>query len=263
MINRIYRTAGFGWALRAVGFLFLGLVLITNAFIRSRLTHVPKPARVKAFAEPLQEPAFMFLTSACFFFAMAVYQPGTFIALNAAHQDVRPNIANYLLSMLNASRYANMTQLCCKPAKPKISVFGRIAAGWLADRIGRFNCITLTTLLSGLFVLAAWIPATAAGSFIVFAVLVGFTNGAYVALTSACVAQISNIKQIGTRNGTNWFMYGIGALIGTPISGALITAGGGSYLYVKIFTGVAMMISGVLFIGSRYVQIGAKVFKWV
>ena len=117
--------------------------------------------------------------------------------------------------------------------------------------------------MSGLFVLAAWIPATSAGPFIVFAVLVGFTNGAYVALTSACVAQISNIKQIGTRNGTNWFMYGIGALIGTPISGALITRDGGDYLYVKIFSGVAMMTSGMLFIGSRYVQIGAKVFKWV
>jgi len=104
MINHIYRSLGFGWALRVVGFLFLGLVIVCNAFIRSRLTHVPKPARVKAFAEPLHEPAFLFLTSACFFFAMAVYQPGTFIALNAAREHVRPNIANYLLSMLNASR---------------------------------------------------------------------------------------------------------------------------------------------------------------
>lgn len=111
--------------------------------------------------------------------------------------------------------------------------------------------------------MAAWIPATSGGPFIVFALLVGFTNGAYVALTSACVAQISNIKQIGTRNGTNWFMYGIGALIGTPISGALITRDGGGYLYMKIFAGLTMLVSGFLFIGSRYVQIGFKLMKWV
>ena len=111
--------------------------------------------------------------------------------------------------------------------------------------------------------LAAWIPAKSAGPFIAFALLVGFTNGAYVALTSACVAQISNIKQIGTRNGTNWFMYGIGALIGTPISGALITRGDGDYLYMKIFAGITMLISGFLFIGSRSVQVGWKLMEWV
>jgi predicted MFS family arabinose efflux permease len=245
MVNHMYHSIGFGWALRVVGFVFLGLLAITNVLLKSRLLHVPKKPHPKDFVQPLQEPPFLFLTIACFFFAMAVYQPGTFIALNAQRDGVRSSISNYLLSMLNGS-----------------SVIGRVVAGWVADRVGRFNTMIITTFLSALFVLAAWIPAKSTAPFIVFAVLVGFTNGAYVALTSSLVAQISDIKKIGTRNGTNWFMYGIGALIGTPIAGALIERNNGDYLYMQVFAGLAMFISGCLFVASRYVQIGFG-WKWI
>jgi MFS family permease len=120
----------------------------------------------------------------------------------------------------------------------------------------------LTTFLSAVFVLAVWIPATSTAPLLVFAILIGFTNGAYVALVSALVAQISDIKQIGIRNGTNWFMYGLGALIGTPVAGALIQQDRGGYLYMKIFSGVAMFISACLFLSSRYVQVGVG-WKWI
>jgi MFS family permease len=119
-----------------------------------------------------------------------------------------------------------------------------------------------TTFLSAVFVLGVWIPATSSAILVVFAVLIGFTNGAYVALVSALVAQISDLKQIGTRNGTNWFMYGVGALIGTPVSGALIQEDRGGYLYVQIFSGVAMLISTSLFVLSRTVQVGWS-WEWI
>jgi MFS family permease len=135
-------------------------------------------------------------------------------------------------------------------------------AGRLADVMGRFNCMILTTFLSVAFVLAVWIPASSTALLIVFVTLIGFTNGAYVALVSALVAQISNLKQIGTRNGTNWFMYGIGALIGTPVAGALIQEDRGGYLYMKIFAGVAMLVSTSLFVSSRTVQVGFS-WKWI
>ena len=120
----------------------------------------------------------------------------------------------------------------------------------------------LITFLSSLFVLALWIPASSTPSIVVFACLIGFTNGAYVALVSALVAQISDIKQIGTRNGTNWFMYGIGALVGTPVAGALIQRNEGGYLYMQIFSGVAASLSTLFFVSSRVVQIGWS-WKWI
>lgn len=142
------------------------------------------------------------------------------------------------------------------------SAFGRIVAGRLADMIGRFNCMIIITLLSAIFTLALWIPAASTAPLIVFAALIGFSNGAFVALVSALVAQISDIKQIGTRNGTNWFLYAVGAFIGTPVAGALIERDDGGYLYMKIFTGVAAFIGTCLFVASRSVQIGWS-WKWI
>jgi MFS family permease len=120
----------------------------------------------------------------------------------------------------------------------------------------------LTTFLSSVFVLGVWIPASSTVVLVVFVVLIGFTNGAYVALVSALVAQISDLKQIGTRNGSNWFMYGVGALIGTPVAGALIQQDRGGYLYLQIFSGVAMFVSASLFVLSRTVQVGLS-WKWI
>jgi MFS family permease len=142
------------------------------------------------------------------------------------------------------------------------SAVGRVVAGRFADSIGRFNTMILTTFLASVFVLALWIPANSTATMVVFAALIGFTNGAFVALISAMVAQISDIKEIGTRNGTNWLFYGVGALIGTPVAGALIQRYGGGYLYMQIFSGVAMLISVMFFTASRAVQVGWA-WKWI
>ncbi|KAH8680563.1 MFS monocarboxylate transporter [Xylariales sp. PMI_506] len=245
MVNRIYHTAGFGWALRAVGFVFLGLLAIGNTFIKSRVHPTPKRFHIMDFINPLKEPRFLLVALACFSFAMAVYLPATFIILDSTSRGMDYNLASYLLAIMNA-----------------VSAVGRVVAGRVADKIGRFNTMILTTLLSAIFVLALWIPASSTAPLIVFSAFVGFTNGAYVALVSALVAQISDIKQIGTRNGTNWFAYSLGALIGTPVAGALIVRDGGGYMYMQIFSGVAMFISTCFFLASRTVQVGPA-WKWI
>ncbi|CRG83783.1 putative transporter ESBP6 [Talaromyces islandicus] len=205
MVNRLNSEVNFGWALRAVGFLFLGFVIAANFLTASRIKHVPKRFHIMDFIRPLKEPRFLLTSLACFAFAISVYLPATFIILDATKQGVDRGLASYLLAILNA-----------------VSAFGRIVAGRLADMIGRFNCMIIITLLSAIFSLALWIPAASTAPLVVFAALIGFSNGAFVALVSALVAQISDIKEIGTRNGTNWFLYAVGAFIGTPVAGALI-----------------------------------------
>jgi hypothetical protein len=104
MINHVYLQVGFGWALRAAGFVFLGLLVISNTIMRSRLKPTPKKFHVMQFIHPLEEPRFLFLTLACFTFAMAVYQPGTFIILDATSKGIDGSTASYLLAVLNAVR---------------------------------------------------------------------------------------------------------------------------------------------------------------
>ena len=131
--------------------------------------------------------------------------------------------------------------------------------GWLGDRVGRFNVMIVTTLASAILVLALWIPATSNAPIIVFAALFGFTSGCYVSMVPALVAQISDIRQIGVRSGTTFFIVSIATLTGQPIAGTLITKNDGGYLYLQIFCGIIMLVGSSLFFAARTAQCG---FSW-
>jgi hypothetical protein len=104
MVNHVYQKLNYGWALRATGFVFLTLLIIANTLTKSRLRPIPKKLQIMAFVHPLKEPPFALLTLACFSFAMAVYQPGIFINLDAIKRNMNRDLAGYLLSIMNASR---------------------------------------------------------------------------------------------------------------------------------------------------------------
>ena len=116
-----------------------------------------------------------------------------------------------------------------------------------------------TTILTAILVLALWLPSSGPAPIIVFATLFGFTSGTYVAMTPAIVAQISDIRAIGVRNGTNFFFVSFAALIGNPIAGALIGRDNGGYKYMQTFCGVTMFVGFAFFVVARSVQVG---FKW-
>lgn len=45
-----------------------------------------------------------------------------------------------------------------------------------------------------------------------------------------------------------------GALIGTPVAGALISGSGGSYVGAQVFAGSCLAVGGVLFVAAREVK---------
>lgn len=136
------------------------------------------------------------------------------------------------------------------------SVFGRIIPGYLGDRFGRFNVTIATSVFSTIIVLALWIPGRDNAAIIVFSFLYGFASGAFVAIVVALVAQVSDIRQIGVRNGTNFFVISWAALTGNPIAGALISHNNGGYIGLQIFCGVVIFVGALFFIASRHVQVG-------
>ena len=74
------------------------------------------------------------------------------------------------------------------------------------------------------------------------------------------VAQISDVRQIGVRNGTNFFVVSFAALCGNPTGGALIAQDQADYTYLQIFSGLTMAVGGCLYAASRRVQVGA--WQW-
>ncbi|KAL7270146.1 hypothetical protein RUND412_007153 [Rhizina undulata] len=104
-------------------------------------------------------------------------------------------LANYLVSILNAA-----------------SLFEHILPKRLGDKFGSFNMMMLITYGSGVLILALWIPGTGHIPTILFAAFYGFTTGAFVSFVTEFLAQISDIREIGVRNGAVFAMVSWAAL---------------------------------------------------
>jgi MFS family permease len=80
-------------------------------------------------------------------------------------------------------------------------VIGRIAPAYLSDTLGRFNLLAPAAFLSGVLCVLFWMFARALVPLMLFAAAYGFTSGAFISVITPCVAQISDIRQIGSRIG--------------------------------------------------------------
>lgn len=80
-------------------------------------------------------------------------------------------------------------------------ILGRLAPAFLADVLGRFNVIVPCAFLAGLSTLVIWTFSRSLVAIMLFAVVYGFFSGAFNALIIPCIAQISEIREIGVRIG--------------------------------------------------------------
>lgn len=242
MMSKMIDQVGFPWAIRAVAFLFLFLLGIACLTVKSRLPPRPRPFVFKEYVDGLRQPSFTTTAIGLFLFFWGMFLPFNFVILQARAQGMDENLVIYLLPIMNA-----------------VSILGRIVPGIVADRWGRYNVMILITFISALFCLALWIPGRSNASIIVFLVIFGFSSGGFVSLGPALIAQISDMRQIGTRTGTAYAVQSFGALTGSPIAGAIVAAQGGSYLGLQLFCGFAMIAAVGVFIMARTVQVGFKV----
>jgi MFS family permease len=122
--------------------------------------------------------------------------------------------------------------------------------------------MVLTTFFSSILVLALWLPSKGNAPAIVFSALYGFGSGAFVSLAPALVAQISDLRQVGVRNGTFFAVISFAALTGTPIGGALVPdVLNDDYTRLQIFAGVVMIAGSVMFVFARGAVGGFKLTK--
>ena len=142
------------------------------------------------------------------------------------------------------------------------SIFGRTVPNALADKLGRFNVMIVTSVFTAIIALGLWLPATGNAPIIVSAVLLGIGTGAGIGLTPVLVAQLSPIEDIGVRTGTVFFVAAFAGLTGSPIGGQIISDDHGSFRYAIVFGGVSSAIGACLFLMTRFVVagLGAKKF---
>ncbi|AEO70605.1 33d094ba-845c-4e87-b8a7-bf7859a3c5bf [Thermothielavioides terrestris] len=241
MMNRLIDEVGFGWAMRIAAFMILFLLAISCLTIRSRVPPSPRPLSRDALAQPFRDVKMILLTVGFVLLTFGVFIPIDYLVVEAITEGMKPDLAQYLIAMLNAG-----------------SIFGRGSAGFLADRFGTYNIFTLVCYLAGILILALWIPATSNAAIVVFAILFGFSSGAYVALSAALVAAISPFPQIGYRIGLIFLSSSVSGLTTNPIAGAILDHDNGSYVGMKVFAGVLLIAGTTLVFGARLYQTGPK-----
>ncbi|KAJ5088766.1 MFS transporter asaE [Penicillium angulare] len=244
MVSKLIPQVGFGWAMRICAFLILFMLGIANLTLKSRLPHVKKPFKIWNFVKPLTDIKFVVTVAAAFCFFWGMFLPFTFVITQAEEYGMSSDLSQYLIPILNAA-----------------SIFGRTLPGYLADRLGRYNIMIFFSYFSGILVLALWLPSRGNVPAILFSALYGFGSGAFVSLAPALIAQISDLREIGFRNGTCFSIISIAALTGTPIGGALVpNVLTDSYTKLQIFAGVVMVVGASLFVVARIV-VGGTVLK--
>ena len=113
-----------------------------------------------------------------------LFIPNFYIVDYAQAHNIESSTAFYVLAVLNAG-----------------GVVGRVAPSYLSDVFGRFNVLVPCAFLAGLATLVFWPFARSVAPVMLYAATYGFFSGAFNALIMPCIAQVSEIREIGSRIG--------------------------------------------------------------
>ncbi|RAH65477.1 MCT family MFS transporter [Aspergillus aculeatinus CBS 121060] len=247
MTRRLVVQVGFGWAMRVAAFLIMGLLGVMCLTIRDRGAgrgrgdggEKKKKMDREAVLRPWREIKMRFLVAGFVLLTFGVYIPTNFVETAAIKSGMRLQLAQYVVPMLNAG-----------------SLLGRMAAGFLSDKVGVYNIFLLVCTITGILILGLWIPATTDAANIAFAVLYGVTSGAYFSLPPALVAKLAPLPEIGYWTGVLYLFSSIGGLTTNPIAGAILAQDNGSYTGMKIFSGLLLLAGTMLVLVTRIRQTG-------
>ncbi|OCT52108.1 monocarboxylate permease like proteinue, mch4 [Cladophialophora carrionii] len=237
VFRRMQQEVGFAWATRTLGFLSFATVWFSVFVMRPRI--MPKQRRPLTDLAAFKElPYTLFCLSMVFGF-IGLYGPLYYIGPYAIQEGITgEDLGFYLLPIINAA-----------------SVFGRIIPNTIADMIGPLNvlfpCATIAAILA-----LAWIGIKSLGGIIAFALIYGFFSGGFVSLPPVAIVTLtSDMSKIGTRMGQCFFLSAFGLLVGTPVSGAILK-NTGSWVGVQLWSGAAIMVTGMLLLWARVAVVG-------
>jgi MFS family permease len=252
-LQRLFSAVGFAWATRIIGFIFIACCAVAIALIRSRLP--PKPGQaVMPDLKILKNRAYLLCTMGTYFMEWALFVPIAYLTSFATSTGaMSPAFSYQLIAILNAG-----------------SCLGRWAPGYVGDKLGRFNSMIAALVLCTATSITLWLPAsvlspstpnealTVKALSIVYALIFGFASGSNISLTPVCVGQLCDTNEYGRYYATCYTIVSFGTLTGIPIAGSLISATGGHYWGVVVWTILCYLVSLVCFIWSRAEMVGWK-----
>ena len=158
---------GYQWAIRILGFIFSGCLIIGNILMKPRLPPSPEAKSQAIFSLHLfGDPGFSFLTASIFGVEIVLFGAlGILPTYASMSTDFPSDTGFYLIAVMNG-----------------VSCFGRIIPGFVSDVYGRFNVFGVMILATLVVMLVIWIPFghTDLAALYVFVALFGFGTGSWM-----------------------------------------------------------------------------------
>ncbi|KAI1458557.1 MFS general substrate transporter [Annulohypoxylon moriforme] len=238
MARQLLPAVGFGWAVRAIGFVQLGTLSFSIAFMKSRLP----PRRAGSLVEwpAFRELEYTFYALGMYFNFWGVYFVFYYLA-SFSRSAITPTLSYTdslnLLLVLNG-----------------IGVLGRLLPNHLADKVGPLNMMIPTCLACGVCLLA-WMAVHTPGQLYGWASIYGIAAGSLQSLFPAGLSSLTtDLRKQGTRMGMVFTIVSFAVLTGNPIAGAIIGAMEGKYYGAQGFTGACLLVGMGFLVAARVVR---------
>ncbi|KAF9691274.1 hypothetical protein EKO04_010774 [Ascochyta lentis] len=233
MARTLLPTIGFGWTLRAMGFIQLGTFAI--ALMCSRPKRTPKKSAPILDWAVFREPVFTLYLVGSFLAFVGVFFPFFFLSSYAREKQGMSYTQSLNLTLtLNGIGFA-----------------ARLLPSLIARYVGTLNMF-ITFVFCSAICMYTWIPVHSTPGLYIWTAFYSLSVGGVQSLFLAVVPVInSDISKIGARLGIISAAVGIGALIGSPISGVIIASNGGSYAGAQAFSGSTLVAGGFVVLAAR------------
>ncbi|KAG1731102.1 major facilitator superfamily domain-containing protein [Suillus paluster] len=232
--NLLSGPLGFANAIRASAGLVSALLLIACLCMRTRLDPPTTTVNYTAAARKcIRDIPFILMIAGGFFFQIGLYYPMFFLQLDSIKHGISVTFSFYSLVILNVSNCA-----------------GRVTSGFIAAYTGVPNLTIVATISCGVLNLGL-IGLRNLADVVVLGVLYGYFAGLYIGVWVPLMANLTpDLSELGARMGICFFMSGFGTLIGTPISGALLTSNY-TWWIPSLFSGVIALVGSMMYIIMR------------
>ncbi|KAH7348244.1 major facilitator superfamily domain-containing protein [Pyrenochaeta sp. MPI-SDFR-AT-0127] len=243
VVRQLLPKLGFGWTVRVLGFINVASLALVIAFMKPRL-----PPRKSG---PLIEwDAFRDMPYVLHVLGMCFLMPPVYCVFYYIASFARDTLSMPYTTSLNLVILLN-----------GVGFPARVLPGFIADRyIGVLNVLVIC-LLGNIIILWSWLSVKSIATYYVWTVCYGIFGAAFQSLFPTTIAAYSSdITKTGTRLGMAFTVIGFSALVGGPISGALLQVADGDYRAPIAWASASTVLGTLICITARCVKFGWKVW---
>jgi MFS family permease len=256
MVRTLLPTIGFGWTLRAIGFIQLATFAV--ALVCGRPKKAPRKSSPLLDLSVFRETAFNLLLVGSFLvnssrFLLQSLLRDTNTLLTALQAFLGVFFPFFFLSSYAREKrgmsYTDSLNLTL--VLNGIGFAGRLLPSLIARYCGTMN-VYVTFIFCSALCMYTWIPVHSTPGLYAWTTVYSLSVGGVQSLSLAIVPIIiSDTSKMGASFGIVFAAIGVGALLGSPVCGAIITSSGGSYTGAQAFSGSVLVAGGLIILAAR------------